>query len=94
MVYFFNEIKNCIGVFVYIVIKRYFGYYYYILVNNWEEVKKIIFEYSIIIDNIFNYGEVIEKEFNEKEICERELEKNICDKNVYIIDVFDYLKIF
>lgn len=92
LVYSLDEIKNCTGAFVHIAIKRYLGYYHHILVNNWEEAKKTIFEYSITIDNIFNYGEVTEKELNEQEICERELEKNIRDKNVYIIDAPDYPK--
>lgn len=87
-----DEIKNCTGAFVHIAIKRYFGYYHHIVVNNWEEAKKTIFEYSVTIHNLFNYGEVTEKEFNEKEISEMELEKNILAKNVYIIDAPDYPK--
>lgn len=92
MVYSLDEIKKCTGAFVHIAIKRYLGYYHHILVNNWEEAKKTIFEYSITIHNLFNYGEVTKKELNEKEICERELEKNIRDRNVYIIDAPDYPK--
>lgn len=90
MVCSLDEITNCTGAFVHIAIKRYLGYYHHILVNNWEEARKTIFEYSITIHNLFNHGEVTEKELNEKEISEKELEKNIRDGNVYIIDAPNY----
>lgn len=81
---------NCTGAFVHIAIKRSLGYYHHILVKNWKEAKKTIFEYSITFHNLFNHGEVTEKELNEKEIREKELEKNIRDGNVYIIDAPNY----
>lgn len=88
MVSSLNEIKNCACAFVHIAIKRPFGYYHHLLVRNWEEAKKTIFEYSVRWFNVlFGQGEVIDKELNEKE-----LEKNILAKNVYIINAPDYPK--
>lgn len=86
------EIRNHTGAFVHIAIKRYLGYYHHILVRNWEEAKKTIFEYSITFHNLFNHGEATEKKLRENEFSEKELEKNILAKNVYIIDAPDYPK--
>lgn len=88
MVSSLEEIKNGACAFVHIAIKRSFGYYHHLLVRDWKEAKKTIFEYSVSFLNcLFGQGEVIEKELSEEE-----LERSILAKEVYIINAPNYPK--
>lgn len=83
-----DEIKNCACAFVHIAIKRPFGYYHHLLVKNWKEAKKTIFEYTVaFFSSLFGQGEVVEEELSEEK-----LERSILAKTVYIIDAPDYPK--
>lgn len=82
------EITECTNTFIHIAIKRSWGYFHHILINNWELAKKTIFEYTVqILHLLLKQGEVMEKEF---ELKEKELKDEIHAKNVYIINAPDY----